>query len=93
MVTIHPMATKPAARRVDRERRRINEECRARILAVVDETAQLNLNAAVGAGALNAAQMDVYRAGVAWIHGMRAAQADGNWPDVPVGVAELAAEF
>ena len=68
-------------------------ECRARIFAVVDQTAQMNLAAAAGAGSLDEAQMAVYRAGLAWIHGMRAAKADGNWPDVPPGVAELAAAF
>lgn len=68
-------------------------ECRAKILAVVDTTAQLNLNAAAAAGMLTTEQMAAYRSGLAWIHAMRAAQADGNWPDVPAGVAELAEQF
>ncbi|KIC22431.1 hypothetical protein [Leisingera sp. ANG-Vp] len=68
-------------------------ECRQRILAVIDETAQLNLLAAAAASALDDAQMATYRAGVAWIKAMREAQADGNWPDVPPGVAELAVAF
>ncbi|WP_193748203.1 hypothetical protein [Leisingera sp. ANG-M1] len=68
-------------------------ECRARIFAVVDQTAQMNLAAAAGAGVLDDAQMATYRAGLAWIHAMRAAKTDGNWPDVPPGVAELAGEF
>jgi hypothetical protein len=68
-------------------------ECRARIFDVVDQTAQMNLAAAAAAGALSVEQMTVYRSGLAWIHAMRAAQTDGNWPDVPPGVAELAAAF
>jgi hypothetical protein len=68
-------------------------ECRALILAVVDETAQLNLNAAAAAGMLTTEQMAAYRSGLDWIHAMRAAQVDGNWPDVPPGVAELAEQF
>lgn len=68
-------------------------ECRTRIFAVVDQTAQMNLAAAAAAGALTEAQMGVYRAGLSWIHAMRAAQVDGNWPDVPPGVQELADAF
>ncbi|MCI5097720.1 MAG: hypothetical protein MRY77_15505 [Rhodobacteraceae bacterium] len=68
-------------------------ECRARIFAVVDQTAQMNLAAAAAAGVLDAGSMAVYRSGLAWIHAMRAAQADGNWPAVPAGVAELAEQF
>lgn len=68
-------------------------ECRARIFAVVDQTAQMNLAAAAAAGALTEAQMGVYRVGLSWIHAMRAAQVDGNWPDVPAGVQELADAF
>ncbi|QAX31810.1 hypothetical protein ETW24_19125 [Leisingera sp. NJS204] len=68
-------------------------ECRERILAVADETAQMNLAAAAAAGALDETQLQIFRSGVSWIHAMREAQADGNWPDVPPGVAELAAAF
>lgn len=68
-------------------------ECRRRIFEVVDQTAQMNLSAAAAAGVLTDEQLATYREGLRWIHSMRAAQADQNWPDVPAGVAELAAEF
>ncbi|MFY0682625.1 MAG: hypothetical protein JXR13_18780 [Thalassovita sp.] len=68
-------------------------ECRARIFAVVDQTAQMNLAAAAAAGALNDAEMDMYRIGLGWIDQTRAACQTGDWPDVPEGVAELADAF
>lgn len=68
-------------------------ECRMRIFAVCDEIAQINLAAAASAGLLDAAQMQTYRAGLTWIQAMRAACADGNWPETPPDVRELAALF
>jgi hypothetical protein len=69
-------------------------ECRARIFAVADAIAQMNLAAIAAAGMLAPDQMTVYRAGLAWIDAMRAACATGTgWPKVPDGVAELAARF
>ena len=78
-------------------------ECRRRILAVANETAQMNLFGAVGAGLLSPAQMEVYTAGVLWVAAMRAACAtaatapdlsdDGYWPPVPDGVVDLAKLF
>lgn len=79
-------------------------ECRRRILAVADETAQINLAAAAGAGALSDEQRTAFSAGVQWIGQMRAAwpalvasgadlSDDANWPAVPAGVAELAEAF
>lgn len=69
-------------------------ECRARIFAVADSIAQINLAAAAAAGALSAEQMATYRAGLAWVDAMRAACTSGDdWPAVPAGVAELAAHF
>lgn len=87
-------AAKDAARR----------ECRRRILAVCDETAQINLAAAVAAGLITGADLETYRAGLAWVEAMRATWAglaeagadladDANWPVVPDGVAELAARY
>lgn len=64
-------------------------EGRARILAVCNETTQINLAATAAAGLLNGEQMAAYRAGLAWIAKMRAACATGNWPDIPPGVARL----
>ena len=79
-------------------------ECRRRILDVVDETAQINLAAAVAAGLLSEEELSIYRAGLGWVAQMRAAWAamaeagqdpaeDANWPAVPPGAAELAARF
>ena len=69
-------------------------ECRMRIHDVADQIAQINLAAAAAAGALSADQMQVYRAGLAWVDAMRAACASGaDWPDLPAGVADLAARF
>lgn len=76
------------------------EECRRRILAVLDETAQLNLTAAAAAGTLPAAALETYRAGLQWIGAMRAAwpavagdPAGADWPPIPAGLTELAAQF
>ena len=79
-------------------------ECRRRIVAVVPETSQMNVAAAAAAGILSEAQMQVYRAGLAWISAMRnawpdlAAQGvdlfdDDNWPAVPEGIEALAEAF
>lgn len=80
-------------------------ECRTRILAVVDETAQMNLVHAASAALLDAGTMAVHRAGVNWISSMRLAcqalieEPDRNyrddvfWPAVPAGVKELADRF
>jgi hypothetical protein len=79
-------------------------ECRRRILAVADETAQINLAAAAGASLMTDQQRAVFVAGVQWIGQMRAAwpalvasgsdlSDDANWPAVPAGAAELAAAF
>ncbi len=68
-------------------------ECRARIFEVCDEIAQMNMASAAAAGLLNKAQMRNYRAGLIWIADMRAASATGLWPEIPAGVADLAAQF
>lgn len=79
-------------------------ECRRRIVAVADETAQMNMSAACAAGLLSAEQLAAYQAGLAWVAAMRAAWStivtnaldpadDANWPAVPAGVAELADAF
>lgn len=79
-------------------------ECRRRILAVADETAQMNMASAASAGLLMAEQMAVWQSALGWVAAMRAAWAvlvesgadlsdDTNWPDLPPGVAELAAAF
>lgn len=79
-------------------------ECARRILAVADQTAQLNLAAAAAGGALDPIQLATYQSGVAWIAAMRSQwliiadnaldpKDNANWPSVPAGVAELGAAF
>lgn len=69
-------------------------ECKARIFAVADEMAQINLAAAAAAGLLNADDLATYQAGLGWVASMRVACATGDdWPAVPAGVVELAARF
>lgn len=80
-------------------------ECRTRIFAVVDATAQMNLAAAAAAGGLDADQMLAYRDGLDWIAAMRAACQtliadagadagdDAAWPAIPDGVSALADQF
>ncbi len=80
------------------------EECRRRITALINATAQINLAAAAAAGLLTKRQIAVYQEGLAWIGCMRAvwpdlAQSgadpgdDANWPAVPPGMAQLADLF
>lgn len=77
-------------------------ELRRRIAAVADETAQMNLAGIAAAGGLSAPDLATFQAGLGWIAAMRAAADtmagntddytdDENWPDVPAGVAALAA--
>lgn len=83
----------------------IKAACRARIYAVVDPTAQINTASNMAAGLLSPADETTYAAALGWVTDMRAACADmiaddaidpyddANWPDVPAGVAELAAQY
>lgn len=82
----------------DKDRARL--ECRRRILAVADETAQINMLAAYAAGKLTTDDAATFEAGVQWILDMRAAwpdvtdpSDDSQWPAVPAGAAELAAKY
>jgi hypothetical protein len=78
----------------------IKAECRAAILAVADETAQMNLAAAASAGLLSAGQMQIWIAALGWVAAMRSEYAraalagdDPAWPDLPEGVADLVGHF
>ena len=78
----------------------IKADCAAQISAVMTVTTSLNLQGAAIAGELDAGQMDVMRAGLAWVRDMqqacRAAIAEGGvpeWPEVPAGLVALAREF
>lgn len=80
-------------------------ECKRRILAVASTNAQLNMAAARADGDLSDADAATFRAGRRWIDAMRAACAsviasedktfadDVHWPELPPGVANLAARF
>ncbi|PYE80806.1 hypothetical protein [Pseudoroseicyclus aestuarii] len=84
----------------------VNDECRRRIVAVVDEAAQLNLAGAAAGDLLTASQVIVYKAGLAWITAMRGvAEAmkepgdnrdpsdDAHWPAPSAEVVALAGAF
>jgi hypothetical protein len=79
-------------------------ECRRRILSVADETAQMNMASAAAAGLLSNEQQAAFVNALLWVSAMRGTwrglaetdadlSDDANWPDLPVGVAELAAAF
>lgn len=76
------------------------QECKRRIVAVANETTQLNLAAAAGAGVLTEEQRLAYISGVQWITTMRSIwpqlvleekdiSEDSNWPEVPEAVYSL----
>lgn len=90
--------------RLEDRRNAAKSLCRKHIVAVADETAQMNLTAAASAGLLTEEQMAVWQAALGWVSAMRAAwgplaetDADlfdpASWPEVPAGVADLVAEF
>ncbi len=97
-------AAEKAEQDLARAMARAKTECRRRILAVANETAQINLAAAAAADQLTPEQRTAYVAGLDWIMQMRAAWPalaatgadltdDANWPAVPAGAAELAGDF
>lgn len=83
------------ASEIEQDRQIAKAECRKRIFAVIDQTAQMNLAAAAAADALSADDLATYKLGLEWISAMRAAwpTMPDTWPEVPAGVAELAARF
>lgn len=80
---------------------RARAACRARIRAVIDLPAQVNLQGAALAGLLTWEEAELFRQGQEWILDMRRAAharaADpgrfGDWPQPPAGLAELARRF
>lgn len=82
-------------------RARVRAECAARIDAVADLPAQVNLQGAALAGLLSYEEAATFRAGIEWILDMRRAaralSADpgrfGDWPEAPAGFAALARRF
>lgn len=82
-----------------------SDECRKRILAVVDETAQANMTAYAAADQFTQAQLQTYKDGLQWITQMRGTwrglaedrrkniEGDQNWPSPPPDLIELAAQF
>lgn len=78
----------------------IKSECAARITAIVNERALLNIQGAAIAGALTDKQVKAFEAARRWIAGMqaecRSAIAGGaapDWPKPPASVRALAADF
>jgi|GEM_PF-2994469 len=83
----------------------IKAECRRRILAVVNETAQINLAAAAAGDSLSPADLVTYKAGLDWIAAMRTKcrdlivagddtyKADDHWPVPSQEIIALAAAF
>lgn len=84
---------------------RIKGECRIRIRAAINDTAQANLAANAAAGMLSKEQLQTYKTGIAWISAMRAKAAelvksgepkfreDRHWPKCPDAVLTLAKDF
>lgn len=78
----------------------IKADCAAQIGAVITVTTSLNLQGAAISGELDPSQMEVMRAGLAWVRAMqqacRTAIAEGGapeWPEAPTGLVALAREF
>lgn len=83
----------------------IKDECRRRIFAVANETAQMNMASHVAAGLFDAAKRAAFLAALQWVAEMRAAcgaliasadatfTTDDAWPPCPPEVAALAAQF
>lgn len=90
----------PTARHIECRARQIKSECARRILDVLDQRSQMNLQAAASIGNLTPEQSAVFAKGCSWISdtlkASRAAIASGEepeWPDVPAGLVELAEEY
>jgi len=83
----------------------IKDECRRRIFAVANETAQMNMASHAAAGLFDAGKNAAYLAALTWVAEMRAACAaliaaadaaflnDEAWPACPPDAAALAANY
>lgn len=83
----------------------VKDECRSRIYAVANETAQMNMASFAAANLFTAEQMTAYTSGLQWVAAMRAQCAaliaaadpsfadDASWPACPPEAAALAAQF
>ncbi len=83
----------------------VKAACGRRIYAVASDSAQKNMLANIAAGLMSEADKTKFDAGVQWISDMQAAcraliaaqdatfAADAHWPEIPAGVADLAARF
>jgi hypothetical protein len=88
------------ARRTDKRRIEIRDECGRRIRAVLDDVTQLNVQGAALSGALSDADMAAFRAAKTWISDMRDAcrsaiqtGSEPDWPDLPAAAEALAKRF
>ncbi len=78
-------------------------ECARRIIAVADDRTQANMQAEFSANLMDDKQAATYRAFLTWVRDMREARRslsadvypsdDSVWPDLPVGVFELARQY
>lgn len=83
----------------------IKDECRKRIYAVANETAQMNMASFAAAGLFTADQMAAYVSGLQWVMTMRQKCAgvvasaeptyadDKHWPAAPDAAKALSAQF
>lgn len=77
----------------------VKAECRARIYAIADQITQMNIIASASAGRLSADQMVIWQSALQWVEDMQATclplinGEEVEWPEVPDGVADLAAAF
>lgn len=78
----------------------IKAECTARITVHLDVHTVANLQGAALVGALDPAQMSAFAEAQTWMRAMQTAcraaiatKAEPIWPDLPEGVASLAADF
>jgi hypothetical protein len=83
----------------------VKSACRARIISVANESAQLNMASAAALGTLSESDVAAYADGVTWIASMRATSADlianhvltalddSSWPAAPAVFVALADRF
>lgn len=101
----YEIGERPRKEIIQERLQKASDECRKRIMAVVDETAQANMTAFAAAGLFTPEQREVYKAGLLWVAQMRGTwrglandrrksiEADQNWPSPPSDLVELVKQF
>lgn len=102
---VYEVAERPREEVIQERLEKASDQCRKRIMAVVDQTAQANMTAFAAAGLFTPEQREVYKAGLLWVAQMRGAwrglandrrksiEADQNWPSPPPDLVELVKQF